>query len=107
MHNNLLDTSLKYGIIAFTLSPGEVSMGKEADAKLKVLREKGCLHARPEQVVDELFQQSDFFDPRDLIQVKYEMLRQVLLCGQKQGHTFRVLLSQRSPCPDSLYRRNR
>jgi transposase len=52
-------------------------MAKEADAKLKVLREQGCLHARPEQVIDELFQQSDFFDPRDLIQVKYEMLRRV------------------------------
>lgn len=53
-------------------------MAKEADAKLKVLREQGCLHVRPEQVMDELFQQSDFFfDPRDLIQVKYEMLRRV------------------------------
>jgi transposase len=63
--------------MAFTLSPGEVSMAKEADAKLKVLREQGCLHARPEKVIDGLFQQSDFFDPRDLIQVKYEMLRRV------------------------------
>lgn len=52
-------------------------MGKEVDAKSKVLREQGCLHARPEKVIDELFQQSDFFDPRDLIQVKYEMLRRV------------------------------
>lgn len=52
-------------------------MTKGPDTKLKVLREQGCLHARPEQVIDELFQQSDFFDPRDLIQVKYEMLRRV------------------------------
>jgi transposase len=52
-------------------------MGKEADAKSKVMREQGCLHTRPEKVIDELFQQSDFFDPRDLIQVKYEMLRRV------------------------------
>lgn len=52
-------------------------MAKETDAKSKVLRQEGCLHARPEQVIDELFQQSDFFDPRDLIQVKYEMLRRV------------------------------
>ncbi len=52
-------------------------MAKETDAKSKALREQGCLHSRPEKVIDELFQQSDFFDPRDLIQVKYEMLRRV------------------------------
>lgn len=52
-------------------------MTKETDAKSKALREQGCLHSRPEKVIDELFQQSDFFDPRDLIQVKYEMLRRV------------------------------
>jgi len=52
-------------------------MGKEVVSKSKGLREQGCLHARPEKVIDELFQQSDFFDPRDLIQVKYEMLRRV------------------------------
>ena len=44
-------------------------MGKEVVSISKVLREQGCLHARPEKVIDELFQQSDFFDPRDLIQV--------------------------------------
>lgn len=52
-------------------------MSKKTDAKSKTLREQGCLHTRPEKVTDELFQQSDFFDPRDLIQVKYEMLRRV------------------------------
>ena len=52
-------------------------MAKEVVSKSKVLREQGCLHASPEKVIDELFQQSDFFDPRDLIQVKYEMLRRV------------------------------
>ena len=75
--NNLFDILLNDGIMGFTYSPGEVSMTKEADAKSKVLREQGCLHTRPEQVIDELFQQSDFFDPRDLIQAKYEMLRRV------------------------------
>ena len=32
---------------------------------------------RPETVTDELFLRDDFFDPRDLVQVKYEMLRRV------------------------------
>jgi transposase len=35
------------------------------------------LNPRSEQVADPLFQQSDFFDADDLVQVKYEMLRRV------------------------------
>jgi len=45
------------------------------DSKTKALRSRGCLHPRPHQVTDLLFLNSDFFDARDLVQVKYEMLR--------------------------------
>lgn len=51
------------------------------DPKQHRLRTQGVLHHRPEAVSDELFQQCDFFDPRDLLQVKYEMLRRVELEG--------------------------
>lgn len=47
------------------------------DPKLQALREQGCLNPRPQDVTDELFRSSDFFDPRDQLQVKYEMLRRV------------------------------
>jgi transposase len=47
------------------------------DPKQQYLRTQGVLHHRPEAVTDELFCQLDFFDPRDLLQVKYEMLRRV------------------------------
>ena len=47
------------------------------DPKLKVLRETGTLNPRSEDVKDPLFQENEFFDPRDLLQVKYEMLRRV------------------------------
>ncbi len=47
------------------------------DPKAQSLRTQGLLHRRPEAVTDELFRQLDFFDPRDLLQVKYEMLRRV------------------------------
>lgn len=47
------------------------------DPKQAALKTHGTLHPRPEQITDELFQDSDFFDPRDMIQVKYEMLRRV------------------------------
>src|SRR2546428_12116177 len=43
--------------------------------KAEALREQGALNPRPHAVKSELFQDSDFFDPRDLVQVKYEMLR--------------------------------
>jgi transposase len=47
------------------------------DPKSLVLRQQGCLNPHPEQVTEELFQTREFFDPRDLVQVKYEMLRRV------------------------------
>ena len=52
------------------------------DTKETALRALGTLHPRPQRVVDELFQQGDFFDPRDLVQVKYEMLRRVRVDGR-------------------------
>jgi transposase len=47
------------------------------DAKRRLLRQQGVLHPHPETVSAALFQNSNFFDPNDLIQVKYEMLRRV------------------------------
>jgi len=43
------------------------------------LKQYGAFNPHPEKVTEELFVDSmlDFFDPRDLIQVKYEMLRAV------------------------------
>lgn len=46
-------------------------------SKLDALRQGGFLNPRPERVTDELFHQSEFFDARDLLQVKYEMVRRV------------------------------
>jgi transposase len=54
---------------------------KPHDPKLEQLRKRGCLNREPEQVVDPLFEQSDFFDAHDLVQVKYEMLRRVRVEG--------------------------
>jgi len=47
------------------------------DPKSKALQKQRCLNPRPKDVTSELFEKSDFFDPRDLLQVKYEMLRRV------------------------------
>ena len=47
------------------------------DVKLEALGQNGTLNARPEDITDDLFSGSAFFDPRDLLQIKYEMLRRV------------------------------
>jgi transposase len=52
------------------------------DPKTRALQQEASLHPHPEQVSDELFLTHEFFDPRDLVQVKYEMLRRVQSEGQ-------------------------
>lgn len=46
-------------------------------SKIETLRQSGSLNAHPETVSDEIFSANPFFDPHDLVQVKYEMLRRV------------------------------
>lgn len=52
------------------------------DPKAEALRRQGSLHPHPEKVQDALFRDRAFFDPRDLVQLKYEMLRRVEGDGQ-------------------------
>jgi hypothetical protein len=55
---------------------------KRPDAKASALRAWGALNPRPHAVTDPLFVGPGFFDARDLVQVKYEMLRRVQADGQ-------------------------
>src|SRR5918999_5907506 len=57
------------------------------DAKAEALRATGALHPHPETVRDPLFGSHDFFDPRNLVQVKYEMLRRVDVGGPPVART--------------------
>lgn len=52
-------------------------MADPRQAKRSLLRQQGTLNPRPDEVQHESFRNSEFFDPEDLLQVKYEMLRQV------------------------------
>ena len=49
------------------------------DDKTESLRKYGALNPHPQRVTETVFSDSalEFFDPRDLVQVKYEMLRAV------------------------------
>jgi transposase len=60
-----------YGIIIFTLMPAN------PDAKRKALQTTGTFNSRATEVRHPLFHQSSFFDPEDLLQLKYETLRAV------------------------------
>ncbi len=55
---------------------------KTPDPKAEALRQRGSLNPHPEKVTDPLFSESAFFDARDLVQVKYEMVRRVESDGQ-------------------------
>ncbi len=59
-----------------------MSVSPARSAKALALAQHGALHPKPQAVRDPLFLQSEFFDPRDLVQVKYEMLRRVDADGQ-------------------------
>lgn len=52
------------------------------DPKLDALRQQASLNPHPQRVSDPLFSTTDFFDRRDLVQVKYEMVRRVRAEGQ-------------------------
>jgi transposase len=55
---------------------------RRRDSKPDALRRQGSLNPHPERVQDPLFATTEFFDARDLVQVKYEMVRRVRVDGQ-------------------------
>jgi transposase len=65
------------GINTFTCMPNET----DPSSKIQTLKATGAFNPRAAQVLHPLFGQSEFFDPRDLPQLKYETLRAVELDG--------------------------
>ena len=57
--------------------------------KAENLRKLGTLNRRPERVNDPRFLSDPFFDPRDLVQVRCEMLRRVSREGQSVSESAR------------------
>ena len=52
------------------------------DVKTQALQAAGALHPHPEAVRDEAFLRHPFFDPRDRVQAKYEMVRRHQIDGR-------------------------
>jgi transposase len=63
---------------------------RKPDAKLRALKESGTANPHAQDVQDDAFADSDFFDPRDLVQVRYEMLRRV----RREGHSVQKTTAQ-------------
>ena len=55
---------------------------RSEDPKVEALRAERSLNPRPEAVRDEAFRESEFLDARDLVQVKYEMVRRARVEGE-------------------------
>lgn len=55
---------------------------RRQDPKVEALRAERSLNPRPEAVTDQEFAASEFFDARDVVQVKYEMVRRVQVDGE-------------------------
>lgn len=58
-----------------------VAKRKAEDPKVESLAGARALNPRPGAVTDEGFATEEFLDPRDLVQVKYEMVRRVRVEG--------------------------
>lgn len=61
---------------------GTAMATRKPDPKVDALAAQGTLNPHAADVRDAAFVDSEFFDPRDLVQVKYEMLRRVRTEGQ-------------------------
>ena len=55
---------------------------RREDPKEEALRAARALNPHPDAVADPTFASSEFFDPRDLVQVRYEMVRRVRVEGE-------------------------
>jgi transposase len=65
------------------------------DPKAAALQAAGALHPHPERVTDELFGRAPFFDRRDRVQVKYEMLRAHDVDGRRVSEVARTFGTSR------------
>lgn len=81
---NYLDNESSLYIIYLTYMsrPDADKPNRSMDAKAGALRREGALHPNPKLVQDEAFREGEFFDARDLVQVRYEMLRRHQVDGK-------------------------
>src|SRR5438067_3436685 len=62
-------------ILTYVSLRSRMAKGRKTDRKLLELKRTGTLNPYPTAVTDTLFRENPFFDSKDLLQVRYEMLR--------------------------------
>ena len=72
------------------MTTGNSRRTRVIDAKRSALQATGTLNRRPQAVIDPLFRAGGFFDPRDLLQVRYEMVRRHLVEDEPVATTARL-----------------
>lgn len=81
MCRKALDKCQLLGIIIETGEPLHTELtgmaSKDDHSRRQALREQGLFNPAAAEVRDERFEDDGFFDPADLVQVRYEMLRSV------------------------------
>lgn len=81
MNSSKVYFDIKYNLIydIIYVTQGLIMKHKEKlnQGKISSLRSTGTLNSFPEKVRDPIFQNKDFFDPMDIVQVRYELLRRV------------------------------
>jgi transposase len=75
------------GRIILTVIERSVMAKAGEDPKVRALREARSLNPRPDAVRDEQFSGYEFLDARDLVQVKYEMVRRARVDGEPVSQT--------------------
>ena len=71
-------------ILIYIYSSQVTAMSK-SNSKVTRLKQMGLLNPHPERVNASWFQSNSFFDPHDIAQVKYEMLRSVQIDGASKA----------------------
>jgi transposase len=69
-------------ILIYKDSEPAMAKPKKTDPKREALAKDGVLNTRPDMVRDALFTSNPFFDPDDLLQVRYEMVRRHRVDGR-------------------------
>ena len=83
MGRKRLDIGARAAYISLHVSSPRIALAR-ATAKPNASKQTGGLNRHPERVRAPWFQGGGFFDARDLVQVKYEMLRQVTHRGRRE-----------------------
>src|SRR5260370_10273301 len=79
--NSRLTRNILRHIYIYVLAEPPMAKAKKPDPKSEALSQDAVLNPNPEAVRDDLLTANPFFDAKDLVQVRYEMVRRHQIDG--------------------------